>query len=67
MDADALAVAAVVALQAIQLAQTAILGRVVRRSLPPPPRQRGTPVFYEDEQREREDIDNMPTRPGRRR
>lgn len=37
MDAEAIAVLGVVALQALQLAQTAILGRTVRQSLRPPP------------------------------
>lgn len=50
MDATTLTVLGFVTLQAIQLAQTAVLGRVVRKSLrPPPPPSRGTPVVFEGE------------------
>lgn len=49
MDAEAIAVLGLVALQALQLAQTAVLGRVVRKSLrPPPPPPRGTPIVFEE-------------------
>jgi hypothetical protein len=56
MDAEAIAVLGVVALQALQLAQTAVLGRVVRQSLrpPPPPPAPGAELELEH------------TRPGRR-
>lgn len=41
MDASEAVVLGIVALQALQLAQTAILGRVVRKSLRPPPPPEG--------------------------
>lgn len=52
MDDGTLALVAVIALQALQLAQTTVLKRVVRDSLrpPPAPRSRGTPVVYEGEE-----------------
>lgn len=53
-----------VALQALQLAQTAVLGRVVRKSLRPPPPSRGTPITFEGESMP---PPNEDTSPGRRR
>jgi len=52
MDDGTAAILAVLALQAMQLAQTTILGRTVRRSLrpPPPPASRGTPVVWDGEE-----------------
>lgn len=61
MDAEAIAVLGVVALQAIQLAQTTLLGKQVRQSLrPPPPPSRGV-RFDGDEETDTD------TSPGRRR
>lgn len=59
VDTTTITVLALVTLQALQLAQTALLGRVVRKSLRPPP-SRGTPVVFEGESlppppRERDD------------
>lgn len=49
IDATTVTVLGLVTLQALQLAQTALLGRVVRKSLRPPPQSRGTPVVFEGE------------------
>jgi hypothetical protein len=57
MDAEAIAVLGVVALQALQLAQTAVLGRVVRQSLRPPPPPAPAPGA---------ELELEHTRPGRR-
>lgn len=57
IDATTLAVLGAVTLQAIQLAQTAVLGRVVRKSLrPPPPSPTVTPVVFEGEENESDDL-----------
>jgi hypothetical protein len=59
----ATALAVLVSLQAFQLAQTAVLGRVVRRSLrpPPPPATRGTPVVFEPDESPPDRADPTPS------
>lgn len=64
IDATTLAVLGAVTLQAIQLAQTAVLGRVVRKSLRPPPPQQGVPVVFEGDA---SDEDLTPSKRVRRR
>lgn len=48
MEIDTTTVVIIAILQALQLGQTAVLGRVVRKSIRPPP-ARGTPIVYEGE------------------
>ena len=50
LDRFTLGVIALISLQAIQLARTVVLERVVKKTLRPPPMMRGTPVTFDTDE-----------------